>query len=129
MLCNWLYAREENQKKFTSNGKQFTSKLFRQEAAKQGIKLIYGKPHNPRGRGKIENYHRALYRELICLKDFKSLSHFRTTKRTEIVALYNPAYDVGRSLLRTLLRSSRLRRQAVESKFVVSSQPLTLRSA
>lgn len=62
---------------YFDNGKQFISKTFKQEAAKQGIKLIYGKPHNPRGRGKIENYHRALYRELICLKEFKSLSHFR----------------------------------------------------
>lgn len=62
---------------YLDNGKQFISKLFREEAAQQDIKVIYGKPHNPRGRGKIENYHRALYRELICLKDFKSLSHFR----------------------------------------------------
>jgi len=62
---------------YLDNGKQFISKLFKEEAAKHGIKLIYGKPHNPRGRGKIENYHRALYRELICLKRFRSLSHFR----------------------------------------------------
>lgn len=62
---------------YLDNGRQFVSKLFKEKAAKQGIKLIYGKPHNPRGRGKIENYHRALYRELICLKEFKSLSHFR----------------------------------------------------
>lgn len=62
---------------YLDNGRQFISRLFKQEAVKQGIRLIYGKPHNPRGRGKIENYHRALYRELICLKEFRSLSHFR----------------------------------------------------
>lgn len=62
---------------YLDNGKQFISKLFKQEAKNHGIKLIYGKPHNPKGRGKIEQYHRTLYRELICLKEFTSLSHFR----------------------------------------------------
>ena len=62
---------------YLDNGKQFIAKLFKQEVAKHGIKLIYGKPHNPRGRGKIEQYHRTLYRELICIKEFTSLSHFR----------------------------------------------------
>ncbi len=33
--------------------------------------------NNPRGRGKIEQYHKALYRELITVKQFSSLSHFR----------------------------------------------------
>lgn len=72
-----LYRGRKPRAIYLDNGKQFISRLFKEEAAKQGIKLIYGKPHNPRGRGKIENYHRALYRELISLKDFKSLSHFR----------------------------------------------------
>jgi len=62
---------------YLDNGKQFTSKLFKQEAAKHGIKLIFGRPYNARGRGKIEKYHGALYQELICRKYFKSLSHFR----------------------------------------------------
>ena len=62
---------------YLDNGKQFIAKAFKQEAAKHGIKLIYGKPHNPKGRGKIEQYHRTLYRELICIKEFTSLSHFR----------------------------------------------------
>lgn len=62
---------------YLDNGKQFIAKLFKQEVAKHGIKHIYGKPHNPRGRGKIEQYHRTLYRELICIKEFTSLSHFR----------------------------------------------------
>lgn len=62
---------------YLDNGKQFISKLFKQEAQRYGIKLIYGKPYHPRGRGKIEHYHKVLYRELILLKKFKSLSDFR----------------------------------------------------
>jgi putative transposase len=62
---------------YLDNGKQFISKLFKAEARKYGIRLIFGKPYHPRGRGKIESYHKALYRELILLKQFKSLSDFR----------------------------------------------------
>ena len=62
---------------YLDNGKQFVAKDFKQEAEKYGIKLIFGKPYHPRGRGKIEAYHKVLYRELISLKQFKSLSDFR----------------------------------------------------
>jgi transposase InsO family protein len=62
---------------YLDNGKQFIAKVFKAEAKKHGIKLTYGKPHNPRGRGKIERYHRVLYQELISCTTFKSLSHFR----------------------------------------------------
>jgi len=62
---------------YLDNGKQFIAKEFKEEAKRFGIKLIYGRPHHPRGRGKIESYHRALYRELIRLKEFDSLSHFK----------------------------------------------------
>lgn len=62
---------------YLDNGKQFTSRLFKAEAAKYHIKLIFGKPHHPQGRGKIERYHKTLYRELICVKKFRSPSHFR----------------------------------------------------
>lgn len=62
---------------YLDNGKQFVSKLFKAEAKKHGIKLIFGKPYHPRGRGKIERYHKTLYQELIVLKEFRSLSHFR----------------------------------------------------
>lgn len=72
-LCNGRLPREI----YLDNGKQFVSKLFKQEAHNHGIKLIYGKPYHPRGRGKIEHYHKVLYRELILLKNFKSLSNFR----------------------------------------------------
>jgi len=62
---------------YLDNGKQFVSKLFKAEAEEHGIKLIFGKPYHPRGRGKIESYHKTLYRELITLKEFTSLSHFK----------------------------------------------------
>lgn len=62
---------------YLDNGKQFISKLFKKEAKKYGIKLIFGTPYHPEGRGKIESYHKILYRELICVKTFRSLSHFR----------------------------------------------------
>ena len=62
---------------YLDNGKQFIARDFKAEAKKHGIKLIFGRPYHPRGRGKIESYHKTLYRELICLKEFDSLSHFR----------------------------------------------------
>lgn len=62
---------------YLDNGKQFIAKDFKKEAKKYRIKLIFGKPYHPRGRGKIEAYHKALYRELIAIKQFKSLSDFR----------------------------------------------------
>ena len=62
---------------YLDNGKQFVAKDFKAEAARRGIKLIYGKPHNARGRGKIESYHKTLHRELIARKRFSSLSQFR----------------------------------------------------
>ena len=62
---------------YLDNGKQFVAKLFKAEAEKHKIKLIFGKQYHPKGRGKIEDYHKVLYRELISLKKFKSLSDFR----------------------------------------------------
>lgn len=67
---------------YLDNGKQFTAKDFKKETAKfKGTKLIYGKPYHPRGRGKIESYHKTLYRDLISQVEFKSLSHFRRELR------------------------------------------------
>lgn len=62
---------------YLDNGTQFIAKDFKAEAEKYGIKLIFGRPYNPRGRGKIESYHKTLHRELISLKEFISLSHFK----------------------------------------------------
>jgi len=62
---------------YLDNGKQFIAKDFKEHAKKYRIKLIFGKPYHPKGRGKIEAYHKVLYRELISLKKFKSLSDFK----------------------------------------------------
>ncbi len=66
---------------YLDNGKQFIARDFKSEAHRHNIKLIYGKPHNPKGRGKIEGYHKALYRELITQIEFTSLSHCRKEVR------------------------------------------------
>ena len=109
---------------YLDNGKQFVAKDFKKEAEKQGIKLIFGKPYHPRGRGKIEAYHKILYRELISLKQFKSLTHFKKElwkfdhkynhwRKQEILDWQTPAsvyfnekyFNKGRNLLkkRTLI--------------------------
>ena len=62
---------------YLDNGKQFVAVDFKEAARKQHIKLIFGKPYHPQGRGKIESYHKTLYRDLILRKKFRSLSHFR----------------------------------------------------
>ena len=62
---------------YVDNGKQFISRAFKEDVRKAGIKPIFGKPYNPRGRGKIESYHKTLYRDLILTVRFTSLSHFR----------------------------------------------------
>ena len=62
---------------YLDNGKQFIAKEFKAELARYHIKPIFGKPYHPRGRGKIEYYHKALWNELISQVRFKSLSHFR----------------------------------------------------
>ena len=66
---------------YLDNGKQFIARTFKAEAKRHGIKLIFRKPYHPRGRGKIEAYHKALYRELISAKKFTSLTHFRKELR------------------------------------------------
>ncbi len=66
---------------YLDNGRQFIAKVFKKEVKKYGIKLIYGRPYHPKGRGKIEGYHKVLYRELISVTNFTSLSHFRRELR------------------------------------------------
>jgi putative transposase len=46
---------------YLDNGKHFVSKIFKAEAQNQSIKLIFGMTYNPRGRGKIERYHKTLH--------------------------------------------------------------------
>jgi putative transposase len=72
-----LHKKRKPREIYLDNGKQFVSKIFKNKAKEHSIKLIFGKPYHPQGRGKIEAYHKVLYRELISLKKFKSLSHFR----------------------------------------------------
>jgi putative transposase len=62
---------------YLDNGKQFVAKVFKDKAQKLGIKLIFGQPYNPKGRGKIERYHKTLYQELIARKVFHLLNHFK----------------------------------------------------
>jgi putative transposase len=62
---------------YLDNGKQFIAKEFKTELAKYHVKPIYGRPYHPRGRGKIESYHKVLWRELISQVRFSSLTHFK----------------------------------------------------
>jgi transposase InsO family protein len=66
---------------YLDNAKKFIAEEFKEELAKNHIKPIYGKPYHPRGRGKIEGYHKILYRELIAAVRFSSLSHFKRELR------------------------------------------------
>ena len=66
---------------YLDNGKQFIAKEFKAELARHHIKPIYGKPYHPRGRGKIEGYHKALWNELITQMRFASLPHFKRELR------------------------------------------------
>ena len=66
---------------YLDNGRQFMSKEFKAELASYRIRPIYGRPYHPRGRGKIESYHKILYKELITQKRFTSLAHFRREMR------------------------------------------------
>jgi len=66
---------------YLDNARQFIAMEFKREASKYGIKLIFGRPYHPRGRGKIEGYHKALWRELITQVRFSSLPHFKRELR------------------------------------------------
>jgi len=66
---------------YLDNGKQFIAKEFKREARSHGIRLIFGKPYHPGGRGKIENYHKVLWKELISQVRFDSLAHFKSELR------------------------------------------------
>jgi putative transposase len=66
---------------YLDNGKQFIAKEFKREARSHGIRLIFGRPYHPRGRGKIENYHKVLWKDLISQVRFDSLAHFKSELR------------------------------------------------
>ncbi len=46
---------------YLGNGKQLVAEEFRAELARHRVKPIFGKPHHPRGRGKIERYHKVFW--------------------------------------------------------------------
>ena len=62
---------------YVDNGTCFIAGDFKRFCAEQGIRIIYGRPYNPRGRGKLERFHETLFQELISQVRFRSLSHFR----------------------------------------------------
>ncbi len=45
---------------YVDNGSCFISNEFREYCAARGISVIYGRPYNPRGRGKLERFHGIL---------------------------------------------------------------------
>jgi putative transposase len=62
---------------YVDNGSCFISKEFRSYCEGRGIRVIYGRPYHPRGRGKLERFHGILTQELVGRVHFRSLSHFR----------------------------------------------------
>jgi transposase InsO family protein len=62
---------------YVDNGSCFVSKEFREYYAGRRISVIYGRPYNPRGRGKLERFHGTLTQELVGRVRFPSLGHFR----------------------------------------------------
>ena len=62
---------------YVDNGKCFIAADFRAFCREQKIRVIYGRPYNPRGRGKLERFHGTLTQELITRVRFASLAHCR----------------------------------------------------
>jgi putative transposase len=62
---------------YVDNGSCFISEEFRRFCEERGIPIIYGRPYNPRGRGKLERFHGILTQELVGRVRFRSLAHFR----------------------------------------------------
>jgi transposase InsO family protein len=62
---------------YVDNGSCFIAKEFRHYCEGQGIRVIYGTPYHPPGRGKLERFHGTLTQELVGRYRFRSLAHFR----------------------------------------------------
>jgi len=60
---------------YVDKGRQFISNVFRKLCDESSIKLIIGRPFNPRARGKIEGFHKILWKELISQVHFRDLKH------------------------------------------------------
>jgi putative transposase len=62
---------------YVDNGSCFIAKDFRRFCEEHGIRVIYGSPYHPQGRGKLERFHGTLTQELVGRVHFRSLPHFR----------------------------------------------------
>jgi len=62
---------------YVDSGSCFISGEFRRFCQERRISVIYGRPYNPRGRGKLERFHGFLTQELVGRVHFRSLGHFR----------------------------------------------------
>ena len=60
---------------YVDRGKQFISNTFNLICKENGIRLIVGRPYNPKARGKIEGFHKILFKELINQVQFRDLEH------------------------------------------------------
>jgi transposase InsO family protein len=84
--------REESEGGVVDNGTCFIAKEFKAFCKEQGVRVISGRPYNPRGRGKLERFHGTLFQELISQVRFHPLSHFRRE-----LWLYRRRYNRPRS--------------------------------
>jgi putative transposase len=80
----WWATKRGRQPKalYVDNGSCFISQEFRRYCEGHAIRVIYGRPYNPRGRGKLERFHGILTQELVGRVRFRSLSHFRREIRS-----------------------------------------------
>jgi transposase InsO family protein len=62
---------------YVDNGICFISGEFRRFCREHRIRVISGRPYNPRARGKLERFHGILTQELVGRVHFRSLGHFR----------------------------------------------------
>lgn len=62
---------------YLENGSCFISRGFRRFCEEHEVKVIYGRPYHPRGRGKLERFRGILTQELVRRVSFRSRGHFR----------------------------------------------------
>jgi putative transposase len=62
----WAFKQGRSPKAvYVDNGSCFISKEFREYCETRSIQVIYGRPYNARGRGKLERFHGILTQELV----------------------------------------------------------------
>ena len=59
------------------DGSCFISKGSRKYGDREGLRVVYGPPYHPRGRGQPERFHGIVTQELVGRVSFRPLSHFR----------------------------------------------------